>query len=260
MDQSILINATLVQNNIRPAFLLQSINFGEYTINKREKTNLILEELKDKFPELLQTECSQGIILSKKQYLNEAITCERLGEIIGYPSCKEYEYITEHPDEIYTIFELHAQTSGQDSIQLLANCCKHENIKRDRLVFKNMAEKANTILKDTNLGDIIVIETDTITITTLINKLLNNQSLNNQENFEVNNHIWNLGMEKLNEYSFDYSNPIHKGIVLTLLSYCNNTTLSPFYPLQKYPKEMEEVNKITGKWETEMLRILDSLN
>lgn len=123
-----------------------------------------------------------------------------------------------------------------------------------------MAEKANTILKDTNLGDIIVIETDTITITTLINKLLNNQSLNNQENFEVNNHIWNLGMEKLNEYSFDYSNPIHKGIVLTLLSYCNNTTLSPFYPLQKYPKEMEEVNKITGKWETEMLRILDSLN
>ena len=81
-----------------------------------------------------------------------------------------------------------------------------------------------------------------------------------QEKFEINNHIWNLGMEKLNEYSFDYSNPIHKGIVLTLLSYCNNTTLSPFYPLQKYPKEMEEVNKITGKWETEMLRILDSLN
>ena len=260
MDQSILINATLVQNDIRPAFLLQSINFGEYTIEKREKTNLILEELKEKFPELLQTECSQGIILSKKQYLNENITCERLGEIIGYPSCKEYEYIIEHPDEIYTIFELHVQKFGEDSIQLLANCCKHKNVKRDRLVFKNMADKANTILKDTNLGNIIVIETDTITITTLINKLLNNQPFTHQEEFEINNHIWNLGMEKLNEYSFDYSNPIHKGIVLTLLSYCNNTTLSPFYPLQKYPKEMEEVNEITGKWETEMLRILDYLN
>ena len=123
-----------------------------------------------------------------------------------------------------------------------------------------MADKANTILKDTNLGNIIVIETDTITITTLINKLLNNQLLNHQEKFEINNHIWNLGMEKLNKYSFDYSNPIHKGIVLTLLSYCDNTTLSPFYPLQKYPKEFAEVDKITSKWEAEMLRILDTLN
>ena len=46
----VLINALFVQNNIRPAFLLQSINFGEYTIEKREKTNLILHDLKEKFP------------------------------------------------------------------------------------------------------------------------------------------------------------------------------------------------------------------
>ena len=121
-----------------------------------------------------------------------------------------------------------------------------------------MADKANIILKDTNLGCIIVIETKTIT--SIINKLLNNKELNQKEKFEVNNSIWNLGMEKLNEYSFDYSNPVHKGIVLTLLSYCDNTTLSPFYPLQNYPTEFAEVDKITSKWEAEMLRILDSLN
>jgi hypothetical protein len=261
MDQSILINATLVQNDIRPAFLVQSINFGEYTIEKREKTNLILDELKEKFPELLQTECDQGIILSKKQYLNENITGERLGEIIGYPSCKEFKYITEHPDEKYTIFELYVKNKNEyKTIQLLANCCKQENVDRDRKIFENMASRANKLFNSTNIESIVVVvEEESIPIKSIINKLLNNEILNCKEQFEVNNHIWNLGMEKLNEYSFDFSNPIHKGIVLILLSYCDNTPISAFYPLQNYPNEMNESDKITAKWENEMLRILGAL-
>ena len=261
MDQSILINATLVQNDIRPAFLVQSINFGEYTIEKREKTNKILDELKEKFPELLQTECDQGIILSKKQYLNENIKCERLGEIIGYPSCKEFKYITEHPDEKYTIFELYVKNKNEyKSIQLLANCCKQENVDRDRKIFENMASRANKLFNSTNIESIVVVvEEESIPIKSIINKLLNNEILNIKENFEVNNHIWNLGMEKLNEYPFDFSNPIHKGFVLSLLSYCDNTPISAFYPLQTYPNEMKESDKITTKWENEMLRILGAL-
>jgi hypothetical protein len=258
MDQSILINATLVQNDIRPAFLLQSINFGEYTINKREKTNLILDELKEKFPELLQTECAQGIILSKKQFLGENITDERLGEILGYPSFKEFKYITEHPDEKYTIFELYVKNKNTyKSIQLLANCCKQENVDRDRKIFENMASRANKLNIESIV--VVVVEEESIPIKSIINKLLNNGILNIKEKFEVNNHIWNLGMEKLNEYPFDFSNPIHKGIVLTLLSYCDNTPISAFYPLQTYPNEMKESDKITAKWENEMLRILGAI-
>ena len=257
----VLINALFVQNDIRPAFLLQSINFGEYTIEKREKTNIILDDLKNKFPELLQTECDQGIILSKKQYLNENITCEKLGEIIGYPSYKDFEYITDHPDEQYTIFELHVQNKNKNkTIQLLANCCKQENIDRDRKIFENMVLKANNLFDiKNNESRIVVVEQTTIPIKSIINKLLNNETLNIKEKFEVNNHIWNLGMEKLNEYPFDFSNPTHKGIVLILLSYCDNTPISAFYPLQTYPNEMKESNKITEKWENEMLRILGAL-
>jgi hypothetical protein len=258
MDQSILINANLVQNDIRPAFLLQSINFGEYTIEKREKTNKILDELKEKFPELLQTECAQGIILSKKQFLGENITDERLGEILGYPSFKEFKYITEHPDEKYTIFELYVKNKNTyKSIQLLANCCKQENVDRDRKIFENMASRANKLNIESIV--VVVVEEESIPIKSIINKLLNNGILNIKEKFEVNNHIWNLGMEKLNEYPFDFSNPIHKGIVLTLLSYCDNTPISAFYPLQTYPNEMKESDKITAKWENEMLRILGAI-
>ena len=107
--------------------------------------------------------------------------------------------------------------------------------------------------------DKLVIKVEyTIPIKVIINKLIKNETLNETEKFEVNNSIWNLGMEILNEYPFDYTNNIHKGIVLTLLSYCNNTTLSPFYPLQNYPTEMEEVNKITSIWEQDILKILNS--
>ena len=258
----VLINALLVQNDIRPAFLLQSINFGEYTIEKREMTNKILDDLKEKFPDLLQTECEQGIILSKKQFLGENITGERLGEIIGYPSYKEFKYITEHPDEQYTIFELHVKNKNKyKTIQLLANCCKQENVDRDRKIFENMASCANTLFSNKNIESrIVVVEEESIPIKSIINKLLNNEILNIKEKFEVNNYIWNLGMEKLNEYLFDFSNPIHKGIVLTLLSYCDNTPISAFYPLQNYPNEMNEVDKITAKWENEMLRILGQFN
>jgi hypothetical protein len=66
-------------------------------------------------------------------------------------------------------------------------------------------------------------------------------------------------MDKLNEYPFDYTNPIHKGIVLTLLSYLNNDLVSPFYPLQQYPNEMNKVEETTKNWENELLRILGSV-
>ena len=259
MEIETLINAILVQNDIRPAFLIQPINYAEY-FDKRDKTNNILEDLKAKFPELLQTECNQGIILSKKQYLDETINSARLGEIIGYPSCNDFDYITDHPDEQYTIFELHArETNNLCTIQLLANCCKQENIERDRKIFETMASLANKcIFSNMNIEKIIVLEINTISIKSLINKILKNENLNYKEVFEINNYIWNLGMEKLNTYPFNYTNHIHKGIVLTLLSYCDNTPLSPFYPLQNHKNEYAKVNELTDKWETELLRILDA--
>ena len=62
-------------------------------------------------------------------------------------------------------------------------------------------------------------------------------------------------MDKLNEFPFDYTNPFHKGIVLTLLTHYDNNPLEPFYPLQQH-KEEKEVNEKTKKWEQELLTLL----
>ena len=258
MDQNILTNALLVHHNLRPSFLIQPIDYGEF-FEKRDKTNKILDMIKLKYPHLHHTECNQGILISKQLYTNAIFyTDERLGEILGYPSAKDFKYILNNPDEPSATISVSVSVYNDvkyNSVQILANRCKIENIGRDKQYFEIMGTEFAKISN----SDRLVIKVDyTIPIKSIINKLLNNNTLNETEKFEVNNSIWNLGMEKLNEYPFDYTNHIHKGIVLTLLSYCNNTTLSPFYPLQNYPTEMEKVNKITEKWEQEMLTILNS--
>ena len=255
MDQNILTNALLVHHNLRPSFLIQPIDYGEF-LEKRDKTNKILEMIKQKYPNLHHTECSQGILISKEPNTTEILyTDKQLGEILGYPSAKDFEYILNNPDEPSATIRVSVYNNDKYiSVEILANRCKIENIERDKKYFEIMKTEFAKISNSERL----VIKVDyTIPIKSIINKLLNNNTLNEKEKFEVNNSIWNLGMEKLNVYPFDYTNHIHKGIVLTLLSYCNNTTLSPFYPLQKYPTEMEKVNIITEKWEQYMLKILD---
>jgi hypothetical protein len=257
MDQSILVNAILVQNNLRPAFLVQPINYNEYTIEKREKTNQILSELLEQFPELLHTECSSGIIISKQSYKTEIIsTSARLGEILGYPSAKDFEYIINNPDDPDATINIYINTVTESQpIHILANRCKIENIERDQQYFQNIVSE---FAKISEIKLIVQIDY-TIPIKSLINKLLNNDELTSKDTFEVSNYIWNIGMDKLNEYPFDYTNPLHKGIVLTLLSYCDNDLVSPFYPLQQYPNEMNKVEETTKNWENELLRILGSV-
>jgi hypothetical protein len=256
MDQGILVNAILVQNNIRPAFLVQPINYNEY-FEKREKTDYILSELLKQFPELLHTECNSGIIISKQSYKSEIIsTSSRLGEILGYPSAKDFEYIISHTDEPDVTINLYTNKLFENPIHILANRCKQENVKRDTLYFENIVIEFSKLLTPYNL----IIKLDyNIPIKSLINKILNNETLNEKEIFEINNYIWNISMDQLNEYPFDYTNQVHKGIVLTLLSYCDNDLLNPFYPLQKYPDKMPKVYELTRKWENEILRILEKL-
>ena len=84
---------------------------------------------------------------------------------------------------------------------------------------------------------------------------MNNQTDEDDKN-EINNYIWNLGFEILGYYNFDYSNQIHIGILLTLLTHYDNNPLSPFFPLQQFPEQDDEVIKLISNWEQELLKIL----
>ena len=84
------------------------------------------------------------------------------------------------------------------------------------------------------------------------------KKLSDEEIKVITNVFYNMGFsDKLLEYKIQYNNPIHKGILLDLLLKEKYDVLSPFYPLQKYPEQKKEVDKITIELENALIDILD---
>ena len=93
----------------------------------------------------------------------------------------------------------------------------------------------------------------------LINKLTRREDLSTFEKDEIINHIWNLGFpgemgDQIQAINYQFENPIHKGMLISLLSLCDNNQMEPFWPLQ-YRKEQARVNKISIEWARELIRL-----
>ena len=84
-------------------------------------------------------------------------------------------------------------------------------------------------------------------ITALIEKLnYGTQTWTTTEKDVINRVIENnIRFKKAYRLKPDYSNPVHRGILISLLSLCKNNLLSPFFPLKKRPrKERRAVERI----------------
>jgi len=258
-----LLNCILVNEGVRPAMLIQPADYGEATGNDI-KTKFIIQEIKNYFPKFILSEyykIYQGIIISKTNYNGQEISLEQMGEILGYPCYKDYNNI--NPDEISYCINIYV-----NNIQLFANVCKDESCME---IFKCIAEKAKIAfdkmeyiqLLNNFKFDKIIVETDKIIPTqTIINNLIENKLLNHDEINKIQNILFNFGFTmKLQIYfldNFQYTNPIHKGILLGLLLNEKNNILTPFFPLQNYIIQQTEVCKITKSWENCIIDILDN--
>ena len=90
----------------------------------------------------------------------------------------------------------------------------------------------------------------------LINKLIKNIAIDRDDDDNIKNHIWNLGFDDsgISDYKYKYDNPVHRGILIGLLTLCDNNPISPFFPLQQHP-EHEAVDNLTSKWANELFRV-----
>jgi len=135
-----LLNAILVNENIRPAMLVQPADNDEST-GEDPKTKSILNAIKTEFPELLQSgnyKAYQGIIISKVDYNGKTdISLEDMGQILGYPCYTDFNTI--NPDDTSFSITVYAYIKNGEKIPLLANICKDET-KKD--IFKQFAVKA----------------------------------------------------------------------------------------------------------------------
>lgn len=260
-----ILNAILVNENIRPAMLVQPADYNEVK-GTDKKTLTIVNGIKKIFPDLYLTdkyEVYQGTIISKKKlYDNKFITLDDMGKILGYPCYKDFEKLNREKP-LFTL-ELIVSYNNNNEIQLFANVCKDKKtLKKFNLIAKKAYEaltnkKYKNILEGININKVYVNLENIIPTQSIINKLMTNKKLTEEEIDTIINILYNLGFsDKLLEYKFEYNNKIHKGILLDLLLKEKYDILSPFYPLQEYPEQKKEVEEITKKLENALIDILN---
>jgi hypothetical protein len=247
-------NCILVKTGLRNAMLIQPADYKE-ALSTDPITAAKLRALKKAFPELIQSNIGGETIISKRLYTETEIKRPAdMGIILGFPCAGDYEYTLEHTDEPKTgiNIEVNLKPGGNDdSVQIVAYVCRDDKTYNNALYF---AKKAEEILKmDPIVGKIV--ESVTATKDTivppkyLINKLLTNKVLDEADQAQTINYVWNLSLESVASYNIDFKNPVHKGILIGLLSIYDNNPLEPFFPLQ-YRVEGDKVDKISAKWDS----------
>lgn len=265
---TIILNCILVNENVRPAMLVQPADYKEL-IHSDPKTKAIIEGIKKYFPNFILTtdyEKYQGVIISKIDYNgNKNIGTKEMGKILGYPCYEDFTIIED--DKISYVIEIYVKTTQYNQIQILANKCKDITKLPE---FNSLANKAkhafakkdySELLNGFEVKEVYVEISQNIPTQTIINKLLTNEKLEQAELDKVQNMLYNFGFSNELQFYFmiyfQYNNPIHKGILLELLLKEKYDILSPFYPLQNYPTQSKKVNELIEQWEKGLLIILE---
>jgi len=265
IDLNNIINAILVEEGVRPACLIQPADYFEAT-GKDENMMAIKAKIKSFFPDLILSEkytTYQGTIVSKKSYDGEEISLTRMGEILGYPCYRDFNQFNRNDEYTYFI-EIMIVFKNNSSEQLLVNICKN---REEESAFQEIADKAKaaltkekykTILEDNEVEQIHVVIQSDIPSKVLVDKLMLHKVLTREEKQALQNILYNFGFTmKLQYYNFQYDNPLQIGIIVGILLLSRNYPLSPFFPLQKYPKQDKQIATLLLDWEQEILDALE---
>jgi len=265
-----LVNIILVLENIRPAFLIQPVDYGE-TSHNDPKTRDILKCIKYNFPNLIHSftyETYQGIIISKSNYNDRYdIDNTEIGKILGYPCYLEFDNLDRN-NETYSITVMVKFMDGKE-IDVFTNVCKDLT---NLIIFEKIAHQSKEVLINNTeynklfgynkVIDVYVKYNKILSHQSIINKLLSNVKIEKDDMFLISNIFYNNDyndsiISKIME-TLQYDNPIHIGILLNILINDKNDILSPFYPLYKYPNERTNIKIISENLSDDLLFILES--
>jgi len=267
VDLNSILNAILVQENVRNASLIQPADYNEAT---GHDTNMksIQKKLKTYFPDLIfsdQYQTYQGVIVSKQSYNGQEISLQRMGEILGYPCVQDFNNYN-NKEEVSYLIEINVVFEDGTVEQLIANGCKNIDKKSAFDAIAKKMEHAlkkpqyNKMLEGREIKQVDVFVEKTIPTKVLVEKLSTNQPLDREDKDKVINIIYNFGFSMEMQFffraNFEYDNPVHKGFLLGLILLERNYILSPFIPLQNYPEQDKKLQGILEKWEEEIMQLL----
>lgn len=262
-------NAVLVQNNGRPAFMIQPPDYNEKT-SKDTVTKRKLDYIKIHFPDLYQLKTGWGIIISKNKLDSKSIkTNKDIGKLLGYHCYKDYEK-AQNPNIERINYEIIIKLKNKKSLiqysthyQLFAEVCIDRSSYKKRLEDKKTIE--SILRSDKLLGNLIdsveLTETSEIPPNTLLSKLQNNETIDENTMDQLINYFWNIDFSekllRIIRYT-DMKNDFNRGIICTLLSYYINNPLEPFYPLFNFPEQEQDVHKKVEDFSKSLINLLTS--
>lgn len=227
-----IINAFMVQSGVRPASLIQEVDFK----NEIELNNTI-NKIKELFPDLYHIPNYQGIILSKTMITESIDNCEKLGKILGYPYYDEFNKIITENIGGYMI-EINCYYKYNDLLyktQLIVNRCIELNKLNE---YKEIQEKANKFIGN-KIDDIELIlftmqYEKNYTTHEILKYVYEYKPYNNHVIYHIGNIIYNMGIEDTSfMITFNYDSRFHRIIVtmMIFIDYCGirlpNFTLKP---------------------------------
>jgi len=259
------LNCFLVTHDVRDAFLYQTVDYNEYDIDMPITKNK-LALMKEYFPSLLHTVFRQGVLLSKKTYPVEQLDRDDafLGKLLGFP-CDSLEFIMAAGD--VQKYDVHINVSMQNNahhLSLISFVCLDPEAISVKIA--ELITKIESAFKtDEQLNTLITlispeIETE-YTEDALIKKLIDNETLNTKETDALHNVFYNMSFSLTFQFFMDthlqYTNPVHRGIVIGLLTASKYSVLQPFCPLQcNGLDKMALVEAQTLKWEQYIMQVL----
>ena len=211
-----LINAYLVHVGVRPASLLQQVDFKNET-----EVFVTLDKIKELFPELHHISNYQGILLSKTLLDDNVNTCQKLGKILGYPYSDEFKQILDENISGYVI-ELNCYYLKDNILyktQIIVNRCIELNKLNE---FKEIEKKENQYC-GYKIDDIEIVKFNihyekNYNTKEILNYVYEYKPYDEHIIYHIGNIIYNMGIENTEfMLSFQYNNRFHRYIILMML-------------------------------------------
>lgn len=269
VGKSVAINAILVNEDIRPALLVQPADYKEAT-HTDYNTNKILMAIKTEFPELIHSSDYneyQGVIISKQNYDGNTISLSGMGKILGYPCYEDFNNLKVNNTRyvIRTIVVFSNKTTAECMVNICNNKSRLEDFNKIKDIIKNLIKSGKLkryshLLGGAEIVDVKIEIEKIVSAQSIIDKIIKNKKMDNADINLISNIIFNIGGDfdtqtKILD-TIQYDNIIHKGILLNILNTDMNDTLSPFYPLQNYPSQYAEIELILNNSAKQLLDII----
>ena len=251
------INSFLIDKGVRDAYLIQNFESTDIEITK------MINNIQNSFPTLKLYKHENYYFLSRKQLTNDDVNSEtKIASLLRFVCDIEFKDLDREIETTY--YNVNVCLNGSvDPISIITYVCQTDRtIDSAKLLVDDIRE---VIMHDINLNKIVSNIELEVNVSKpemlLIPKLMDiNYKFNEEDIIDMENILFNtMNDSSFNKIvnSFDYMNPIHRGIMLGYISDYKYNVLQPLYPLQS-SGYMEKIYKIEDKKTDLILKILSN--